>query len=253
MGYSAIAETVYGKVILNRNDRNQSQSLLMSGYGVNHEDIAFLCDVARMCNPGAVCVDIGANYGLYTLALAEAVKSTGGKVLAFEGQRVLSYMICGSIALNCVENAKCFHAVVGKGPGTIPIPQYDYTQVGSFGSVEFRTMSEDVHTERLPDNPFEFVDIVALNDLNLDRLDLIKIDAEGMEIEILENDIDTIKRFRPIAWIEWLKSDKNKLVDYFDSMGYGVYEHGWDILCVPNEAFNSLHNLNWPKLNRIQI
>jgi FkbM family methyltransferase len=250
MNYNMVVDSEYGPVIVNRNDINQTESLLTTGRGVDHEDIMFLCNLARLCGQGVVCVDIGANFGLYTLALAKAVEPLGGKVVSIEGQRVLAYMVSGSVSLNSLQNVYVRNFVMGREGGVMLIPQYDYNKRGNFGSFEFKPRINDIGQVELPDNPEEKVSIVKIDAIDWGRLDLIKIDAEGMEEEILEGGTETFTRFKPVVWIEWLKSDKGNLVRYFKKLGYNVYEHGYDLFCIQPDKFPEVQaSLTWASFN----
>ena len=44
--------------------------------------------------------------------------------------------------------------------------------------------------------------MMTLDSLDLSRLDLIKIDVEGMELEVLQGAKATLERFRPIIIVE---------------------------------------------------
>merc|ERR1711874_258866 len=48
----------------------------------------------------------------------------------------------------------------------------------------------------------ETVEVMALDELALSRLDLIKIDVESMEFEMLKGAEQTLRRHRPIIYVE---------------------------------------------------
>ena len=250
MIYNGVIKSDYGPVIVNGNDINQTGSLRRTGKAFDHEDIMFLCDLARKCGEHTVCVDIGANFGLFTLALAKAVEPLGGDVFSYEGQRILAYMVAGTVSLNSLQNVYVHNFVMGREEGVMAIPQYDYSKAGNFGSFEFKPKVNDIGQERLPDDPDEQVRVAPIDALNFKRLDLIKIDAEGMEEEILAGGIETFTKFKPIAWVEWLKSDKRALVRYFKHLNYNVYEHGCDLFCIQPDQFPELQaSLIWANFN----
>lgn len=244
--FACLVPSEYGLVIVNQNDSNQFASLQEAGRSLDHEDIVFLSDLVPQLPPNPVIMDVGANYGLYTLALGKAAEKVGGKVISIEGQRILSYMVKGSVALNSLTNVYCYNVVLGAERGRLNIPQYNYRQAGSFGSVEFDKTSSDVGQQRLPDTPDEQVEVVTLDNFNLDRLDLLKMDIEGMEIAALGGGIPTLGRCKPLIWVEWLKSNRAHLLEVLKALNYNVYEHGWDFFCIPAEQYGELQNsLNW--------
>src|SRR5215472_8442470 len=95
----------------------------------SHSEIVFLTDVLRLCGNDLTAIDVGANVGTHALAFARAVGSLGA-VHAFEPQRIIFNMLCGSIALN----SHCYNMAVGDRQGSIEIPQFDYSKPLSFGS-----------------------------------------------------------------------------------------------------------------------
>lgn len=74
------------------------------------------------------------------------------------------------------------------------------------------------------------VPMVHLDSLNLPRLDLLKIDVEGMELEVLEGAAKCISEYRPIMYVEILKTDAHVLQARLESFGYVVYPAGMNAI-----------------------
>merc|ERR1712196_335736 len=53
----------------------------------------------------------------------------------------------------------------------------------------------------------ETVEVIRLDDLALPKLDLLKIDVESMEMELLLGAQETLKRCRPIIYVEDSEGD----------------------------------------------
>jgi len=70
------------------------------------------------------------------------------------------------------------------------------------------------------------VPTVSLDSLNLNRIDLIKIDIEGMEMDALIGGAQCIGELRPMLLIETIKSDKNAIAAWLDNLGYTVLDVG---------------------------
>jgi FkbM family methyltransferase len=187
-------------------------------------------------------LDVGANFGLFALACARALQPLDGAVHAWEGQRMLSYMIAGSAALNSLENLFVYHACVGNSTDPVPIPRFDYFQPMNFGSVEFgATQLESLDQKRQVST--ESVQQVRLDDLSLENVCLMKIDVEGMEETVLDGCVETIERSRPIVLIEYLKSDASQLAEFFRERKYVVHVYNGDFLCIPRgQTINGLNN-----------
>jgi FkbM family methyltransferase len=230
--YTMVVPSIYGQVLVNRYDTNQTNTLIKTGASLDVGEIALLQSIIQMLPAGAVFVDVGANFGLYSLAMAQTLKPSGGKVIAIEAQRIIFNMVCGSVALNSIENMFVHHLAVSGEDGFIAIPKLDYTQVSSYGSVEFADeQAEFMGQERGVST--ESVRALTLDSMGWPRVDMIKIDIEGMEESALAGGTHLFDTQRPIAFIEWIKSDKQALVDYFAVRDYSVYQQGMNLLCIP--------------------
>ena len=76
--------------------------------------------------------------------------------------------------------------------------------------------------------------VLTLDTLGLERVDLIKLDVEGMEEEALEGAKETIKRCKPVMYIETVKSDKEKIIKWCEALDYKVIPHGMNVIAIHN-------------------
>jgi FkbM family methyltransferase len=230
--YTLVVPSIYGQVLVNRFDTNQANALIKTGASLDAAEIAALQAIIQQLPAGQVFLDVGANFGLYGLAMAHTLKASGGTVLAFEAQRILFNMVCGSVALNSIENMHVHHLAIADQEGWLPIPKFDYNQVSSYGSVEFGAQqTEPIGQVRGLSS--ESVRAITLDSLQLQRVDMVKIDIEGMEEHALAGAVALFDQHRPIAFVEWVKSNKHAIVDYFAQRNYSVYEAGMNLLCMP--------------------
>lgn len=237
--FSVVVPTVYGPMIVNRNDINQTGALLKTGRAIDHAEIMVLSDLLRQCPPNPVVADVGANFGTYSLAFAPLV-GPHGQIHAFEAQRIIFNMLCGSVALNAFTNVYCHHLAVGDRDGMLDIPQYDYFKPLNFGSVEFgERQIETLEQTRSQDMGLrEQVPMIALDRFGWDRLDLLKIDVEGMEFEALRGAEATIMRCRPILFVEFIKVDAARLGKVIESFGYRLMHNTMNYLAIPLDRSN---------------
>lgn len=235
-----LAATDQGTLIVNRFDRHRRAGGASIGVGYNLlETCAFdasevsvgtaLLEMAHLLRgPGVVALDCGANLGVHTIEWARTM--TGwGSVLAFEAQERLFYALAGNIAINNCFNAHACHAAVSNSCGQMPMPVPDYCREASFGSLELRPAADAEFIGQAVDYGAGVpVNTLSLDALALPRVDLIKIDVEGMELEVLEGARATLARCRPLLIVEALKVDRSgpRLQAWLEEAGYHVYGMG---------------------------
>jgi FkbM family methyltransferase len=183
---------------------------------------------------GVVLLDCGANIAVLTVEAA--VEMTGwGSVLAIEAQARLFYALAGNIALNNCFNARALHAAVAGADGTLRVPVPDYLSAGSYGSLELRARPQTEFIGQAIDYSeaaTQPIRMLKLDSLGLDRVDVLKVDVEGMEAEVLLGGLEAIAKCRPIMLVEWIKSSKSQLRSIFESLGYRIFEGGMNLLAV---------------------
>jgi FkbM family methyltransferase len=243
-----LASCNHGTLIVNRNDHHMLDA--NRGYGVGYQiltkssfdenEVSFalgLLDCRRRhFGDGVVAIDGGANIGVHTVEWARHMHGWG-KVIAFEAQEVVFYALAGNIALNNCLNARVRLAALGEACGELPVPQPDYFKPASFGSLELERRN-DRKTEFIG-QPISYeaaacskVPLVSLDSLELERLDLVKIDVEGMEMEVLRGGRNLLARYHPIMIIEIIKSNRPELEAFVAELGYRVFNIGINILAV---------------------
>jgi FkbM family methyltransferase len=244
MGF-VLSASEHGPLIVDRFDRHgvgdQSygvgyQILECGGWDAREmEVLLFMLRCRRQYfGDGVVMLDCGANVGVLTIE--SAIEMTGwGSVLAIEAQERLFYALAGNIALNNCFNARALHAAVAAEDGTLRVPQPDYLSFASFGSLELRSrpgnefIGQDIDYS---DAATQEIRMLKLDSLALDRVDLVKVDVEGMETEVLAGGTGLIARHRPILLVEWIKSPKEQLRGMLEGLGYRVFEGAMNFLAV---------------------
>ena len=172
--------------------------------------------------PGVVALDCGANIGVHAIEWARHM--TGwGRVTAIEAQERIFYALAGNIALNNCFNASALHAAIGGELGQIELPTLDYAAPASFGSFELR---QSDHNEAIG-QPVDYrgpgrqaVGLLSIDHLQSPRLDFIKMDIEGMELEALGGAVETLKRCKPALMLEHIKAKPGSLQAFVEGFGY---------------------------------
>ena len=241
-----LAATDHGAMIVNRLDYRMLAP--DKGYGVGYqllETASFdrsevelmlsLLDMRRKYyGDGVVAVDRGANIGVHTIEWAK--RMTGwGSVIALEAQERIYYALAGNIAINNCFNAQAIHAAAAAQQGMMKMPCPDYLKAASFGSLELRKREK---TEFIgQDIDYAGGKMVEIRTQSIDamtmaRLDMIKIDVEGMELEVLEGAIKSVSDHRPIILVESVKTDKERLRSWLVDRNYSVFATGLNFLAV---------------------
>jgi FkbM family methyltransferase len=241
-----LASSNHGTMIVNRNDHHMVDEA--RGYGVGYQillnsefdpgevDMVLQLLALRrdVFGDGVVALDIGANIGVHTIEWARHMHGWG-KVIAVEAQERIYYALAGNIAINNCFNARAHHAALGAEEGEMKIPRPNYLVPGSFGSLELRQSDKNEFIGQPIDysaQNSQTVRMITVDGLKLPRLDFIKMDIEGMELEGLAGALKTIDAHKPHLWIEWVKSDQDALRNLLDAHGYKYYQMGINVLAV---------------------
>jgi FkbM family methyltransferase len=188
----------------------------------------------RIHGAGVVAIDCGANIGIHTIEWATAM--TGwGSVIAIEAQERIYYALAGNIAINNCFNAIAMHAAVSSETGVMQIPTPDYFQPSSFGNLELKhRVDTEFIGQPIDYSPTKTVAIqkISLDALALPRVDMIKLDIQGMELEALEGARHTIEGSRPIVLVESIKAGRERLRAFLDERGYKVVDAGLNLLAI---------------------
>jgi FkbM family methyltransferase len=156
-----------------------------------------------------LCLDVGANIGV----ISQALETSGYKVIAFEPQPEV-YKV-----LQMNFGGEAHNVAVGSAEGTAEMPKLHYSEKGNFGGISLNTKS--------PYGSYKVV-VVTLDDMIASSEDVgfIKIDVEGYELEVLKGAVDTIRRCRPVLYIEDDRVSKSvSLRKYITELGYTIEEH----------------------------
>ena len=208
-----IKQCKHGTFILNHYDTWVSRSLKLYGEWSEFELSIFL----QILRPGDVAIDIGANVGAFTVPMAKRV-GLEGLVYAFEPQRFLSQTLSANVVLNELPNVYTMHMALGDHIGTIRVPRVMYSSPGNFGALSL--LKKYPATRPLP--------LMTLDSLRLPCPRFIKVDAEGMEENILEGAVKTIQKCKPFLYVEnnCVMGSKNLILAIHRMGGYRLY---WDV------------------------
>lgn len=191
------------------------------------DEIKFL---RGLLQPGQKIIDIGANYGVYSLTMAKTVGNTG-RVWAFEPASATARLLAEGIAINGFTHVVLDRSALSSISGTAQLSLYDNSEMnslvrdnkvkGAVESVPLKTLDE------------------CMKQYEWQHIDFMKIDAEGEELNIIKGGARFLDELSPLIQYE-IKADDDlhiDLVDSFSAIGYDSYRlvPGLNLL-VPFEA-----------------
>ena len=209
----------HGMMLYNLND--ELQGTMLDKYGEYSE--AEVDAYQQVLRPGMTAVEVGANIGTHTVALAQMV-GPAGRVLAFEPQRSIFQMMCANVALNALEQVETHWAAVGSAPGEVTIARLDSRARQNFGGYSIGQAREG-----------DKVRLLTLDSFDLPACHLIKIDVEGMEAEVIRGGRSTIARHGPVIFVENESKEKSpELIQLLWDLEYDCYWNVTPYVRVPN-------------------
>ena len=231
-------------MIVNHNDYHVDRA--GDGWGVgyqilrtgshDHQEVDFILALLerrrKYFGAGVVALDCGANIGVHTIEWARAMYGWG-EVLAFEAQEKIFYALAGNIVINNCLNVSARHCAVGADCAPLEIPEPDYLAPASFGSLELKkTARTEFIGQEIDYRKTRPVPQVSIDSLRLKRLDLIKIDVEGMEEDVLKGAAESIATHSPVMMIEVVKTEQATIEKTLAAVGYKCYPLGYMLLAV---------------------
>ncbi len=177
---------------------------------------------------GEVIYDIGANIGLYALALSKY--QPDNLVYAFEPTPETFDKLKSNLALNRTsDNVKPFQIAIGNTNGQsdfIVSSQHErssfYQSGATFGNAQVKSVVK--------------VDVRTLDSFigQMPAPQHIKIDAEGSEAIILEGAAETIRKYKPLLYIEPHSFDlEDKITMILQLLDYEFENYSGHYICNP--------------------
>lgn len=150
-----------------------------------------------------ICLDLGANVGTMTLAMAAL--ASRGHVYAFEASPDTCAALAETVKANQLPNVTVLNHVLGRANEKVSF--VDLPKVRSSGFYVTADSTEGIATVQ-PASMQKIESVTKsvdqlMDELRIPKVDLIKIDVEGAELDVLEGARETLARFRPIVIMEF--------------------------------------------------
>jgi FkbM family methyltransferase len=199
------------------NDRGISLELLKFN---THEPLSTKL-ISQELKKGMVCLDLGGNIGYYTL-LESKIVGEEGKIISVEPSPQNYHYLKENLDMQNISNVETYNFACGDIDGEINF-------LISKNSNTCRTISDD---EPIPKNqkiikvPIKKLD-TFLEENPLPRIDFLRTDVEGYEMQVFEGAKKTIQKHKPMIQIEvhpdYLgKSKTKRFLQFLENENYDV-------------------------------
>ena len=227
-------EARYGRMTVFANDIGAATLSLMTYGEWAENEISF---VRTFIPLDGTVVDVGAYIGTHALAFSRFVGPKGA-VIALEAQPDTFAVLRQNLAVNGSLNVHAENCAACDRSGTLTIPLIDISHRDSFGSASLRTSvfyESACSMEAIPPTVGRTAQVraITIDEFELPKCSLIKVDAEGLEDVVFRGAAETIRRTSPAVYAECNSvADGLRCIDVLKNYGYQVRLH------VVN-AFNS--------------
>lgn len=167
--------------------------------------------------PDSNVIDVGANIGTHAVYFSK--KCNQGNVVAIEPQIYIFEMLAANLLINGCYNTVPVHAGASAKNGVAKMVNINPFVEHKINYGEFK-INDDT-------NVGIDTNIVTLDKyINLNRFNLIKLDVEGLEIDVLEGAKKLLKKHKPFLYVEFNnKSGNDQLLNKIYELDYVPYWH----------------------------
>lgn len=165
--------------------------------------------MAQLISPTDVCLDIGANVGIYTLVMSDLAPK--GRIYAFEPASMNFSFLQRNIADNHLLNVASYRVALSNKVGSGYFHYLPDFAGCSFAEDEAVSADPDAIIQAAWGARFarvtEAVEYTTLDlwaaQESLDRVDFVKMDVEGSELFVIQGGKIVFERFRPTLFTEF--------------------------------------------------
>lgn len=175
----------------------------------------------KLIKPGISILDIGANFGWFSMHIAKKINDT--KVFSFEPVPSTFEYLLKNIELNKIKNIKCFNFGFADIDGSFKF--YVDPELSANASMVKLSDSNSVVEQKCIVKKID--DFVSHNKI---PVDFIKCDVEGAELLVFKGGAKTISEQQPIVFAEMLRkwSSKfdyhpNDIISFFKNLNYRCF------------------------------
>lgn len=171
-------------------------------------ELPLLEDMGRRLSRESIVIDVGANIGNHTFYLANTI---GCRVIAFEPN---------------AELVEAMQMTVNHAGLQQLVTVYGYALGSHESTARFdKLLPENIGAQSLKVGEGS-LQVYALDSIaGINKIDAIKIDVEGMELDVLEGARNYLKQYKPIIYIECISLERfREVTEFLAELGYEYAE-----------------------------
>lgn len=170
---------------------------------------------------GAVVVDVGANVGMFAVKASMDVGTLGGKVIAVEPAEENFRLLEKNVTLQHLKNVVLYREALGCKKEKAILVKSLLCATHQLKHVS--KISEFAEDEIVVD--VELLDTIC-KDQNISKIDLLKIDTEGSELDVLRGGVNCLKFTKHIAMELHYDGEDEKVKKFLEGRGFAVHVIG---------------------------
>ena len=209
----SIVSTQYGRMRIIDSDKTVSRALALYGEWAMDE----LSLLAQIISPGMCVLDVGAFIGTHSLAFS-GFAGKKGRVYSFEPRKEIYEILSENLALNNCENVTALNIGLDEKEKNLVLQSINLNELVNFGGLsldsDFCSLSSETYQ----------IHISTIDGLGIEKVDVIKLDVEGMERSVLDGAIEVISRDRPVVFCECNSlSSGYEILEFCQAQQYETY------------------------------
>lgn len=192
--------------------------------------------VNRFVAEDSVCLDVGGNIGTHAITMAK--RASRGRVFTFEPQSLVFSILQNNLILNDCSNASALRFAVTD-------TNYKVMAMEPFSYNHERINNGSLRLDKTG-SAGDFTLTRTLDSFAFPKVDFIKMDIQGSEVDALNGAGELIAKNRPVMFIEIeqqhlkaLGSSAQQLIEKILSLGYALFrienDYPCDHICIPLE------------------
>jgi FkbM family methyltransferase len=149
-----------------------------------------------LCDEDSRVLDVGANIGMTALAFSQTCPR--GQIAAIEPVPRTFRSLQRNVSEAGVSNVKIFNFALGSSTGSLLMQGHPSNFACSFIADNYTIPASDHFSCEVPVKRLDEI----FSELSLDRLDFMKVDVEGFELEVFAGAKEILNTFKPIVFLE---------------------------------------------------